>query len=95
ILWDITDPRNPSQRVVLEGHTNAILNGSLFFSADGKTLISASMNEVILWNVDPQSWIEKACNIAGRNLTQAEWQQFVGPNIPYHATCLDLPIPAD
>jgi WD40 repeat protein len=91
ILWDITDPKNPTQRLVLDGHTSAVLYGSVFFLEDGKTLVSSSKNEITLWDVDPQSWIEKACNIAGRNLNQLEWEQFIGSNISYHTTCPDLP----
>lgn len=92
ILWDITDPENPSQPVVLNGHTSAILNGGIFFLADGNTLVSASKDEIILWDIDQQSWIEKACNLAGRNFTSSEWEQFIGRNIPYDATCPDLPV---
>ena len=93
ILWDISDPENSLQRVVLKGHTKAVLSGGIFFLPDGKTLISASKDEVILWDLDPQSWIEKACNLAGRNFTQSEWGQFVGRSVPYHATCPELPVP--
>jgi WD40 repeat protein len=93
ILWDITNPESPSQRVVLKGHSSAVLNGGIFFLPNGKTLISASKEEIILWDIDGQSWIEKACSIAGRNFTQAEWGQFVGRNIPYQATCPNLPVP--
>jgi hypothetical protein len=34
--------------------------------------------------------MRKACQLAGRNFTQAEWQQFMG-NLPYQSTCPDLP----
>jgi WD40 repeat protein len=92
ILWDITDPTEPVQRFILNGHTSPILNGGIFFTQDGKTLISISTNEVILWDINPESWAQKACVIAGRNFTQAEWQQFLGISIPYHATCPELPV---
>jgi WD40 repeat protein len=96
ILWNISDPEHPTKIAELGLHTGPILNGGMFFLAGGKTLISASKNEIILWDIDPQSWIEKACNIAGRNLTHSEWLQFVGPNIPYHdAACPELPIPPE
>ena len=93
ILWDISNLNNPVKRFVLTGHTDKILNGALFFTADGKTLVSAARREVILWDIDPESWIEKACNIAGRNFTKAEWEQFVGTDIAYHTTCPNLPAP--
>ena len=87
VYWNIADPTNPIQRFVLTGHTSKVLNGGVFFSSDNNTLISASRDEVILWDVNSDSWIEKACRIAGRNFTHEEWKQFVGEEVPYHLTC--------
>jgi hypothetical protein len=36
--------------------------------------------------VDVDSLLEKSCRRAGRNLTQAEWQRYMG-DIPYRETC--------
>jgi hypothetical protein len=68
------------------GHSNKILSGSIFISNDGKTIISASKSEVILWDIDSQSWLDKACNIVGRNFTKLEWEQLLGQET-YHRTC--------
>ena len=38
----------------------------------------------------PRSWMTRACRIAGRNLSQAEWRQYMGDR-PYRKTCPDLP----
>jgi WD40 repeat protein/DNA-binding SARP family transcriptional activator len=38
------------------------------------------------WNVDPSEWETRACRLAGRNLTQQEWEEIL-PDRPYHATC--------
>jgi hypothetical protein len=43
-----------------------------------------------LWNADPKSWVTTACRIAGRNLTQAEWHQYL-PDRPYQRTCSQWP----
>ena len=32
-----------------------------------------------------------ACRYAGRNLTQDEWRQYMGSDVPYRKTCPDLP----
>jgi hypothetical protein len=35
--------------------------------------------------------LERACAIANRNLTRAEWSQIMGTSVPYRRTCPDLP----
>jgi WD40 repeat protein len=55
--------------------------------------MGAYLNEgITLWNLDVGSWIARACQIANRNLTQAEWGQYMG-NVPYQLTCPNLPAP--
>jgi WD40 repeat protein len=92
ILWDISN-LNAKQvlRATLTGHTAPILHQALYFSSDGLSLVSASSKDVIVWNLDPKYWLEKACKIAGRNFTQREWAQYL-PGQSYRATCPDLPI---
>nr|MBA2769726.1 WD40 repeat domain-containing protein [Sporichthyaceae bacterium] len=55
--------------------------GLLVSAVDGRT-----------WTVDTRktAWLERACRIAGRNLTQDEWKQFF-PNRPYEVTCRQWP----
>ena len=40
------------------------------------------------WSVDTrwQSWVDRACTIAGRNLTHEEWQEYY-PHRAYQAIC--------
>ena len=44
------------------------------------------------WTVDTrwQSWVTRACTIAGRNLTHEEWQEYY-PDRAYEATCPQWP----
>ncbi len=46
---------------------------------------------VILWKLNLEDWSTRACRIANRNLTQAEWEEFIGPDLPYQRTCPNLP----
>lgn len=64
----------------------------VYFRPDGKSLISTYLGVVpiIIWDLDPESWIQKACQIAGRNLTQEEWAQYF-PDEAYRKTCEQWP----
>ena len=44
------------------------------------------------WTVETRTgtWVERACRVAGRNLTQDEWKGFF-PNRPYEVTCRQWP----
>ena len=60
-------------------------------SPDGKTLASGGAT-IILWDVSVEAWQNRACRIANRNLTRAEWRQYMGDIAPYRATCRALPL---
>jgi WD40 repeat protein len=56
-------------------------SGLLIAARDGRT-----------WTADTRTgaWAQRACTVAGRNLTPAEWEQFFHSR-PYHATCPQRP----
>lgn len=74
-LWDVGD-RLAEFGPPLVGHTEWV--NSAEFSSDGLKLYSASRNEVIAWELDPDRWVELACNLAARQLTSDEWDALVG-----------------
>jgi DNA-binding SARP family transcriptional activator/WD40 repeat protein len=44
---------------------------------------------VMRYPMTPSAWLRTACEIAGRDLTRAEWDQYL-PGRSYRATCSDL-----
>jgi TIR domain/WD domain, G-beta repeat len=57
------------------------------FNPAGTTLASVSGDgSVVLWDVNVESWLARACAAAGRNLTQEEWDNFF-PDLAYEETC--------
>ena len=58
-------------------------------------LLPPSSDEVVALNedgpgrrypLDPAEWLAEACTVAGRNLTQAEWDRYL-PDRPYEPVC--------
>ena len=62
------------------------------FSPDGKQLaVPGVETRPMLWDVDPAVWRERACAIAGRNLTPEEWRLYLPSGTDYRATCPQWP----
>lgn len=64
---------------------------SISYLPDSSGLL-VTANDGRAWKVNTRTrtWVERACRIAGRNLTQSEWQQFF-PGSPYRITCPQWP----
>ncbi len=87
VVWDVAT----GQRIAALTRHSATVTG-VAFSPDGKTLATGSEDAtILLWNVDLQVWKTRACRLAGRNLTWAEWDQFLR-GVDYQATCPDNPV---
>ncbi len=71
------------------------------FSGDGRFLeileYDSAGKELLLTRhpLDPQDLIREACSKVTRNLTLAEWRQYVGKEVPYARSCDNLPFPPD
>jgi WD40 repeat protein len=82
ILWDV----ERRQEIAALPQGTAVT--SVAFNADGSTLATAGDDgRIIFWDVSLASWSQAACQVADRNLTQEEWERYLGAE-PYHQTCL-------
>jgi hypothetical protein len=93
-MWDLTT-RDPVAKPIWVEYGLS----TLAVSRDVQWLVSvpSSMDgslpylgrEVLLWSMRPEALIDRACEIAGRNLTKEEWRQYF-PGEPYRKTCSAL-----
>ncbi len=84
-LWTLESPLQIP--TVLSGHTAAVnsvdlVGGELFTASTDGTLRS--------WLLAPEALAARACMVAGRNLSQAEWERYL-PGAPCRVTCPGLP----
>jgi WD40 repeat protein/class 3 adenylate cyclase len=61
------------------------------FSPDGATMATSSLRNTLLWSLDPAIWRERACEIAGRSLTDAEVREYLPNNPDAPPTCAEFP----
>jgi len=88
VLWDVEtiQPLGEALAGEEEWFTNMV------FSPDGNQIasINGKRDAIILWNLNPQSWVDLTCQRVGRNLTRTEWTQYF-PNEEYRLTCPQWP----
>jgi WD40 repeat protein len=62
---------------------------SIAFSSTDGTLAALSEDDgITFWQADYESWAKRACQIANRNMTQEEWQNYFGKK-SYRKICSD------
>ncbi len=72
---------------------------ALQFTLDGGHLLSCSPGgdgeggSLRMYTLDVEELRVKACNQVTRNLSQDEWEVYIGPDRPYRETCPGLPVP--
>ena len=61
-----------------------------FLRPDGRRLLTNDRLGVVEWDLDPETMAGAACDLAGRNLSRAEWATYLGDQ-PYRRTCPQFP----
>ena len=73
LLWDVASGRRLGDPLPAPDNT------AIGFDATGRTLVTGGADgEVVVWEVDPDRWVEIACELAGRTLTRDEWSRYLG-----------------
>jgi WD40 repeat protein len=88
-LWDPTTDRPVGDPIILNGDAGAVEVNQ----PGGDRLLSSTTTASgtdMVWDFNPASWELLACRLAGRNLMQTEWKQYL-PGRQYERTCSQWP----
>jgi WD40 repeat protein len=92
-LWDLAGLLKPdpggdeptTESIVLSGHEDNVT--SVAFSLDGRRLATSSLDATVrVWRMRLEDLVAVACQVAGRNFTQDEWDQYFR-GVDYRRTC--------
>jgi hypothetical protein len=90
-VWDVSTHQPIGEPIIVRGDAGALEvdqpGGSRLVS--GTTAPTAG--SYLVWNFDPAKWVSLACGLAGRNLAQAEWKEYLPNRAQYQLTCPQWP----
>lgn len=87
-LWNLNYKDEPP--IVLAEHDSWVY--CLDFNPEGTRLVSCGKDKSVrTWTTDENTLFKHISEKVNRNMTQSEWMQFVGKDIPYEKTITRLP----
>jgi WD40 repeat protein len=89
----LSGPGSPGHALMGHGLGSGV--SSLAVLPDGRLASAGYDGEIKLWLVDEQKLIGALCLRAGRNLTQGEWDRYIGPDIPWQESCRPFGVPSN
>jgi hypothetical protein len=89
IIWNVARQQETLPAVAL----GPSLINTVTLAGDARTLMTVSYGTPLVWPVNPESWLDQACRVAGRTLTADEWRQYAGSNVTYRDPCQSRPQP--
>ncbi len=87
-IWNAQNLNSPP--VVIREHDSWVR--TVAFNSSGNKLVSGSRQETRLrkWTTSPGEMASMICEKLSRNMTQSEWNQYIGEDIPYKESCPQL-----
>lgn len=83
-LWDVERGRSAGQVWTGTGAANA---GLPWYDETTDVVWVATSGKLISIPLDPAGWVERSCEIVGRDFTQDEWDRFVPGDEPLQSAC--------
>ncbi len=84
-VWEIHNQQKLP--LVLDDHEDWVMTAA--FSPDGQKIISGSRDNYIrFWTLDLQVLADRICGLIDREMTDDEWNNYIGQSIPKQPTCL-------
>jgi hypothetical protein len=82
-LWDVASHTvlGPGLRAFPRGDSSRLV-----FTGDDELVAWDGVGAALRWRVDVDAWAETACDLAGRQVTEDEWEQYL-PGEPYDPAC--------
>jgi len=98
ILWDIKTQTEIATLLSQGWDLYSFDKNLAYFAGDDQQVIICGNDsqgplqlKPVLININPTNLVESACTMAGRNLTEVEWNRFVGQEYEYELTCPQFP----
>lgn len=83
-IWETNTGRLVDQlRMPSDKHSN--FDQAIYLTDD--VLVTINQNGFKHFDLDVKPWSSRACGIVGRQLTQKEWNYFIGETVPFENTC--------
>jgi len=61
---------------------------TLMFDSSDRLISAMSDKTIRIWETSPMKICEAICELSRRVLTQSEWSEYIGEDIPYQKTCV-------
>jgi WD40 repeat protein len=88
-LWDVASGRLITAPIRVG---DSLDSAPAAFSPDGALLATVEKDSIVLRDLNPASWIKAACQTVNRNLTPAEWKDYIGAS-DYEPQCPQFTTP--